>query len=76
MKDYEHNPELMEKAIDFNKVYVALLNGINDAVSGQPELLIKGITVMYDLKYKALELLNIPLDNGECAGPTFEYVEL
>ncbi|PKB18297.1 ferritin-like protein [Flavobacterium sp. 5] len=76
MKDYEHNPELMSKAIEFNKVYVQLLNGINDAVSGEPDLLIKGITVMYDLKYKALELLNIPLGNGECAGPTFEYVEL
>jgi rubrerythrin len=76
MKDYEHNPELLQKAIDFNKVYVQLLNGINDAVSGNPELLIKGITVMYDLKYKALELLNIPLENGECAGPTFEYVDL
>jgi hypothetical protein len=76
MKDYEHNPELLQKAIEFNKVYVQLLNGINDAVSGEPDLLIKGITVMYDLKYKALELLNIPLENGECAGPTFEYVEL
>lgn len=76
MKDYEKNPELLQKAIDFNKVYVQLLNGINDAVSGEPDLLIKGITVMYDLKYKALELLNIPLENGECAGPTFEYVAL
>ncbi|SEO69590.1 Ferritin-like [Flavobacterium sp. CF108] len=76
MKDYEKNPELLEKAKDFNKVYVQLLNGINDAVSGEPELLIKGITVMYELKYKALELLNIPLENGECAGPTFEYVEV
>lgn len=76
MKDYEGNPELLQKAIEFNKVYVALLNGINDAVSGDPDLLIKGITVMYELKYKALELLNIPLGNGECAGPTFEYVDL
>lgn len=76
MKDYEKNPELLEKAKDFNKVYVQLLNGINDAVSGEPDLLIKGITVMYELKYKALELLNIPLENGECAGPTFEYVEV
>lgn len=75
MEDYKNNPELYKKAFDFNKVYVTLLNNINDAVSGQPDLLIKGIAVMYDLKYKALELLNIPLENGECAGPTFEYVE-
>lgn len=76
MKDYEGDPALMEKAVDFNKTYVMLLNNINDAVSGEPELLIKGINIMYDLKYRALELLNMPLDNGECAGPTFEYVEL
>lgn len=76
MKDYENDPALMEKAIDFNKTYVMLLNNINDAVSGEPDLLIKGITIMYDLKYKALELLNMPLANGECAGPTFEYVKL
>jgi hypothetical protein len=76
MKDYEGNLPLLEKAREFNKVYVQLLNNINDAVSGDPSALIKGITVMYDLKYKAIELLNIPLSNGECAGPTFEYVEL
>lgn len=76
MKDYEGDPALMEKAIDFNKTYVMLLNNINDAVSGEPEQLIKGITIMYDLKYKALELLNMPLANGECAGPTFEYVKV
>lgn len=76
MEDYKHNPELLQKATDFNKTYVTLLNNINDAVSGEPDLLIKGITVMYELKYKALELLNIPLGNGECAGPTFEYVKV
>jgi hypothetical protein len=76
MKDYKDDPALFEKAVDFNKTYVTLLNNINDAVSGDPGLLIKGIAVMYDLKYKALELLNIPLGNGECAGPTFEYVKI
>lgn len=30
---------------------------------------------MYDLKYKALVLLNIPIGNGETARPTFEYVK-
>ncbi len=73
VKDYKHNPQLEEKAREFNRTYVTLLNNINDAVSGDPDLLIKGITVMYDLKYKAIELMNIPLGNGECAGPTFEY---
>ena len=76
IKDYKNNPALLEKAIDFNRTYLTLLNNINDAVSGQPKLLIKATTLMYDLKYKAQELLNIPLGNGECAGPTFEYMEV
>lgn len=74
MADYKDQPELMEKAVDFNKTYVLLLENINDAVSGNPDLLIKGITLMYDLKYKAVELMNMPLRDGLCAGPTFEYV--
>lgn len=75
MKDYKKDPELYKKAYDFNKVYVNLINNIIDAVSGQPDQLTKGITVMYDLKYKALELLNTELEDGDCAGPTFEYVD-
>jgi hypothetical protein len=31
---------------------------------------------MYDLKYKALELMNTPIGNGKTAGPSFEYVKL
>jgi len=78
MADYKGNKQLMELAHSFNATYVSLLNNINDAVSGDPGKLIAGITLMYDLKYKALELLNIPLNNkeGQCAGPTFEYVEV
>ena len=75
MKDYKKDPELYKKAYEFNKVYVNLINNIIDAVSGQPDQLTKGITVMYDLKYKALELLNTELEDGDCAGPTFEYVD-
>jgi rubrerythrin len=78
MKDYEGNPQLLELAKKFNEIYVTLLNNINDAVSGHPEKLIEGISVMYELKYKAMELLNIPLNNkeGQCAGPTFEFVKV
>jgi hypothetical protein len=72
--DYKNHPEMHAKAVDFNKTYVQLVSNICDAVSGEPGQLIKGINLMYDLKYKALQLLNMPLPNGQCAGPTFEYV--
>lgn len=76
MDDYKDMPELHRKAVEFNQTYVKLLTNINDAVSGQPDLLIQGIQVMYELKYQALELLNIPWRDGMCAGPTFQYVPL
>ncbi|WP_296703456.1 ferritin-like protein [Algoriphagus sp.] len=78
MADYKDNPQLLDLAKNFNETYVTLLNNINDAVSGDPDKLVQGIALMYDLKYKALELLKIPLNDGtgECAGPTFEYVKV
>lgn len=73
IEEYKPYPELYEKALSFNRTYVKLLDNINDAVSGDPSQLTKGIPIMYELKYQALELLNIPFRDGMCAGPTFEY---
>jgi hypothetical protein len=74
MKDYKDQPELYEKARSFNQTYTSLLNNIHEACNGDPGQLMKGVGLMYQLKYKALELMNIPLaDDGTMAGPTFEY---
>lgn len=76
MSDYTKDSDLWHMAKDFNKQYKALLNNINAACNGQPQLLTKGIALMYDLKYRAIELMKIPLGYGELtAGPTFEYEE-
>ena len=72
--DFKDQPELLEKARSFNRTYTSLLNNIHEACNGQPEQLMKGIGLMYQLKYKATELMNIPYkDKGLMAGPTFEY---
>jgi hypothetical protein len=75
LSDYKVGSELWTKTYEFNKTYMLLLNNLHDACNGCPELLRTGINVMYDLKYKALELYNIPIGKGMVAGPTFEYVE-
>lgn len=75
MLDYTKGSEIWQKNYDFNKLYMQLLTNIHHACNGQPELLMKGVALMYDLKYKAIELMNIPIGNGETAGPTFEYVK-
>lgn len=69
--------EIWQKSYNFNKTYMALLNNIHEACNGNPQLLMQGIALMYDLKYKALELMKIPIEEGSniTVGPSFEYVE-
>ncbi len=75
MSDYPVGSELYQKTYEFNKTYMALLNNLHDACNGQPDMLLKGVALMYDLKYKALELMKTPYeDDGLMAGPSFEYV--
>jgi hypothetical protein len=74
IKDFKGQRELYEQAKQFNQTYTALLDNIHHACNGEPEMLMKGVGLMYQLKYKAVELMNIPFgDNGEMAGPTFEF---
>lgn len=53
-----------------------LLAGMDVAFNGQPEMLMKSVPLMHDLKYKALALMNMPVGNGKMAGPSFEYVRV
>lgn len=76
MSNYPKDSALWQKTYDFNKTYMALLNNIHDACNGQPDLLITGVGLMYDLKYKAIELMKTPVGvSGLMAGPSFEYVD-
>ena len=74
MADYEKGSEIYQKTYEFNKTYSALLKNLNEACNGKPELLGQGIPLMYDLKYKAVELMKIPAGDGYTAGPSFEYI--
>ncbi|MEO9850277.1 MAG: ferritin-like protein [Reichenbachiella sp.] len=74
LDNYEVGSDLYKKTLEFNETYMALLNNINEACNGNPEVLKTGIPLMYDLKYKATELMNIPAgDNEYMAGPSFEF---
>ncbi|HTI92298.1 MAG TPA: ferritin-like protein [Puia sp.] len=77
MKDYKPGTPIYDTMYDFNRTYSALLDNINMACNGKQEVLREGITMMYELKYKAIELMNIPIPGGDgyMAGPSFEYVK-
>ncbi len=76
MNDYPKDSEVWNKTYEFNRTYMTLLTSIHDACNGNPELLMKSVPIMYDLKYKALDLMNTPIGNGKTAGPSFEYVPI
>ncbi len=74
LDDYRHQPDLLAKARAFNMAYTQLLDQIHMACNGAPEQLMKGMGLMYKLKYLAIELMNIPIKgSGMMAGPTFEF---
>ena len=75
MAAYPKDSEVYQKMYDFNKTYSNLLENINVGCNGKPEVLREGIVIMFDLKYKAQELMKIPGINGLGAGPSFEYVD-
>jgi len=75
MADYPHDSELWRKSYAFNRTYIALLNELHSALNGNPKRLMQSVVRMYDLKYQAIELMKIPIGNGDMmAGPSFEYV--
>jgi hypothetical protein len=76
--DYPEGSELYQRSVEFNLGYSRMLNLMHDAFNGQPQLLIRAVQSMFDLKYKALELIKNPFpgEGGYHAGPTFEYIDL
>jgi len=75
LKDYKKGTPIYGKTYEFNKTYSGLLDNINEACNGRPEVLKEGIALMYQLKYQAVDLMNIPVGGGYTAGPSFEYVK-
>ena len=73
LADYPKGSELRQKTAAFNKTYRSLLDELHAATNGQPKRLMTSVAIMYELKYRAIELMKIPTADGkETAGPSFE----
>ena len=60
---------------EFNHSYCALLQRLEEAFNGAPQMLGAAIGAMYSLKAQAQALMQMPTEDGlATAGPTFEYV--
>lgn len=75
MADYAEDSTIRQKMLSFNLAYSNLLRLLHRAFNGQPQLLALSVGGMYELKAKAIELMQLPSGDGQTtAGPSFEYV--
>jgi hypothetical protein len=74
LEDYPEGSELRAAAEDFNRQYAEFLAMLTRAFTGQPELLIEGVAVMFRLKELITALIRNPIPGQEAvnAAPTFE----
>jgi hypothetical protein len=74
LADYRQQPELRAKGEAFNRGYLELLDKMQVAFTGAPDLLQEAVVIMFKLKYLAEELLKNPIGaDGLSAGPVFGY---
>lgn len=74
LEDYPEGSELRAAAEDFNRQYAEFLGMLTRAFTGQPELLIEGVAVMFRLKELITALIRNPIPGQQAvnAAPTFE----
>jgi len=74
--EYKSQPAVHRLMVEFNQGYTDLLLALHTAFNGSPEALRDAVPLMYDLKYRAQTLMQIPSgdDDGTTAGPPFEFV--
>ena len=72
---YPEGSDAWRLSREFGQSYTSLLRALHDAVTGSPHRLEQAVVAMYDLKYRAVELMRLPIGDGDLtAGPCFEYV--
>ncbi len=76
-KAYPADSPIVAKLNEFNVVYWNMLRQLHQSFNGQPEQLSVAVGTMYEIKTKAVELMQLDSGDGETTvGPTFEYVSL
>jgi len=74
MTDHPSGSPIRTAQEEFNRTYCGMLQQLDQAFNGSPQMLGAAIGMMYALRAQALRLLEMPDGEGMTAGPTFEYV--
>ena len=74
-EDYPAGSELRALTEECNATYSTLLTQLETAFTGTQSALIDSVQTMIALRYQAIALMNVPLDDGTGlnAGPAFEW---
>lgn len=59
----------------FNRLYSKVLKQLHEAFNGAPNRVENAIETMHSMRVAALQLVELPIEGGMHAGPTFTYVE-
>jgi hypothetical protein len=58
---------------NFNYAYTSLLKVMHRTFNGEPNRLESGIALMHSMRELAMEMMTVPVDAQNNAGPSFEY---
>ena len=74
--DYRKQKDVYELMQGFNRSYTELLLTLHKAFNGRQKKLLDAVPMMYDLKYRAQTLMQVPTgrEDGSTVGPAFEFV--
>lgn len=74
-QDYPAGSVIREQLDDFNRTYSSVLRQLHRCFNGHPEVLGLATGTMYEVKIKAMALMQTPSGDGETTvGTSFEYV--
>jgi CDGSH-type Zn-finger protein len=73
-QDFHGGSAIVAAMSEFNLAYSDLLRDLHRAFNGEPGRLARTLPAMMQLKTMAQRLIQMPAENGETAGPSFEYM--
>ncbi|HEY7399055.1 MAG TPA: ferritin-like protein [Gaiellaceae bacterium] len=74
-ESYPPGSELRALTEECNATYSKLLTELEAGFTGTPSALVGGVQTMIELRYQAIALMQVPLDDGtgQTAGPAFQW---
>lgn len=72
-EEYKEYPQIFEAMHEFDRTYFSMLRTLHVAYNGQPDALRRAVAQMYELRWRAVDLMRTPdpLHPGQTLGPSW-----